>query len=73
MFTKHYRKEKAIMRCIDGLCGDDACWYCARKRTPTKYEDEYEYDGDPMHGDEYEGLIENDRVERLPTREGGSK
>ncbi len=29
------------MRCIDGLCGDEACSYCGRKRTPTKCEDEY--------------------------------
>ena len=45
------------MRCIDGLCGDDACWYCSRKRTPEEDADDL-YDGDPMHGDEYAGMSE---------------
>lgn len=53
------------MRCIDGLCGDDACWYCGRKRTPKEDADAL-YDGDPMHGDEYEGWIEpNTKAEGL--------
>ena len=46
------------MRCIDGLCGDAACWYCGRKRTPDEDTGDM-YDGDPMQGDKYEGLIEN--------------
>ena len=45
------------MRCIDGLCGDDACWYCGRKRVPMEDADDL-YDGDTMQGDRYAGLIE---------------
>ena len=50
------------MRCIDGLCGDAACWYCGRKRTPDEDTGDM-YDGDPMQGDKYEGLIENDKAQ----------
>lgn len=42
------------MRCIDGLCGDEACYYCGRKRTPTKYEDEY---GDERREEPVGGLV----------------
>lgn len=32
------------MRCIDGLCGDPACWYCSRRRNEEidLYDDEDE-------------------------------
>ena len=58
------------MRCVDGLCGDDACWYCSRKRTPDEDADDM-YDGDPMHGDEYEGIIHTAQADERASRTVG--